>query len=834
MSTLDTEPLGLNSQSLDVLRNRVASGEIVLFTGAGFSCDARAADGQVLPDSQELCKILWPIAFPGVPVDERSSLADIFDCAMSQSQKLVRETLEAYLRVDHASLPDFYSKWFSVPWARAYTLNIDDLEIAAERAFTLARPIKAVSASDPVPTFSHELTYVHLNGQLGDRQEITFSAPQYGRRLPGKDPWYATLAADILSRTVVFVGTTLDEPPLWQHLELRGRKARGRELRPRSFLVTPSLSIARKQMLKSFNIDHIAMDARQFAEVVLADMEDAVASGHGRHSRVRLRDSHGPTVSSVSELRQETQEINLGQYLRGREPTFRDVSNGFAIQRSFEDEILSDTSMLEPRVILVTGTAGTGKSTALLRLALSLDAAGKNVGWIDSATLEVGIPQMRDAIANSGYDYVIIDDVDLFAAQAGPLLQATAKAQDAPRIIAAARSTRAERFRLRDDLDSVDARFIVAPPLTDADIDALIGALGSAGLLGQLAGKTIGEQRTVFRNLAGRQLLVAMIEATSGRSFNDKIDDECSQLPQEQRLLYSVCALATRRRIGLEIDEILAAVGETSADQLERIDALKRQYLLTTTSDGLLTVRHRVIAERVVSWLRKEGQLAQPLEGLLFAMAVRYLRERNTASRAFRLMVPLLNHQFMIEEIADVAAVRAIYESLSQVLADDFHFWLQRGSFELEGGDLNLAENYLNQARGIASEDYRVRTAWSYMSLRRAAELAQSGENGWRERAEEAMAELIDIIEARGNKESHAFHILGSQSLHYVRRAPLSFEERLRLLNSLRGILKRGVTLHNHSDDLRQLRDDIEKEYLLLAVPTQDDEGEISFHEMSN
>lgn len=820
MTAADSDALNLDPDLIHLLLGRISSGHSVLFTGAGFSSAAKATDGQPLPSSSELKKILWPIAFPDIPVDEESSLADVFDCALSQSQNQVRTTLEACLRVDHSSLPKFYSSWFAVPWARAYTLNVDDLEIAAEASFTLPQKIHPVSASDPVP--SDGLAFVHLNGQLTDLPNITFSTRQYASRLPGKDPWHSTLVADLMSRTVIFVGTTLDEPPLWQHLELRGPKGRNRELRPRSFLVTPYLTLARKQMLKTFNIDHIPMDACQFADHILSRMGDAIAA---RHTKILRSNGQRATIRSIPELRLEEKETNLGKYLMGREPAFRDVSEGFAIQREFENKILGDASILESQVILITGTAGTGKSTALRRLALNLDATGKNVGWFDPKSVEIGIPAIRATIANSDYDYVIIDDVDLFSNQAGPLMNALAEDSNSPRIIAAARSTRAERLRLRDALDESHANFVIAPPLTNSDIDALLGTLQTAGLLGKLAGKSTDEQRKAFEALAGRQLLVAMIEATSGRKFNDKIDDECSQLPTEQRFLYAICALATQTRIGLELDEILSAVGETNADELERIESLKRQYLLISMNGSQLAVRHRVVADRVVSWLRREGQLADPVEGLLFATAVQYLRHRNTASRAFRLMVRLLNHQFMIEQIQDVTAVRAIYESLSSVLTNEFHFWLQRGSFELERGNLDLAENYLNQARGLAEDDHRVRTAWSYMSLRRAGELALDTEDGWRERAEDAFAELDDVIGTRGASDGHAFHILGSQGLHYARRAPLAFDERLRLLDRLRGTVKRGVALHPDSDDLKQLRDDLEKEYMLLAVPVENDTG---------
>ena len=821
MQTTEITPRDLPPQLIDVLRTKIELGDAVLFTGAGFSQGATAMDDQPLPSSRRLKTIFWPIGFPDVPEDEESSLGDVFDCAMSQSSSTVKRVLETCLAVNHSSLPDYYHDWLAIPWARVYTLNLDDLEAAAQRKFTLPRAIRSLSPTDTYPHSSSDLSYVHLNGQLKDFPNVTMSAPQYAHRLPGRDPWYSTLAADLVSRTVVFVGTTLDEPPLWQHLELRGARASGRELRPRSFLVTPTLSLARKQMLRSYNVEHVAMNANQFALAVLPHLQQAAAEGHNRISRARQ--SHGQRISIryVSELRQESPEIDLNRYLLGREPTFFDISHGFAIQRSFENEIFDDSKILDAQITLIMGTAGTGKSTALRRLALNLDAVGQKVGWLDPRTVEAGIPALREAILACKCDYVVVDDVDVFGSQTGPLLRELADQPHAPRIIAAARSTRSERIDLPDYLEQVDAKIIIAPPLTDDDIDGLIEALRSAELLGRLAGMSLDDQRGAFKRLAGRQLLVAMIEATSGRKFQDKIDDECSQLPREQLFLYAVCALATRSRIGLELDEILGAIGESSSSQLERIDSLQRQFLIVKDRDGRLAVRHRVVADQVMAWLRKEGQLADPIEGLLFSMAVRYIRERNKASRAFRLMVRLLNHEFMIDKVRDDAETRSVYASVASILRDDGHYWLQRGSFELKKGDLDLAENYLNQALGLDGDDLRIRTAWSHMSLRRAAEQAQNADGGGGERAEEAMKILHDVIEARDSESYHAYHVLGSQGLHYARRARLPFEEKRSLMEGLVNTVSQGVKRHGYAQELRRLRDDLQREYLELAIPTQ-------------
>src|SRR5690348_15985960 len=87
-------------------------------------------------------------------------------------------------------------------------------------------------------------------------------------------------------QAVVFVGTQLDEPPLWQHLELRGTRGRRlRELRPGSYLVSPTLPDARAAMLEEFNITWVQMDAEIFADEVLSSLTAEFGSGQRVISR---------------------------------------------------------------------------------------------------------------------------------------------------------------------------------------------------------------------------------------------------------------------------------------------------------------------------------------------------------------------------------------------------------------------------------------------------------------------------------------------------------------------------------------------------------------------
>jgi hypothetical protein len=66
--------------------------------------------------------------------------------------------------------------------------------------------------------------------------------------------------------------------------------------------------------------------------------------------------------------------------------------------------------------------------------------------------------------------------------------------------------------------------------LTDQDIDGLTEALDRENRPGLLKGKTAAEQRHIFRELAGRQLLVATIKATSGHELEETAWEEMADL----------------------------------------------------------------------------------------------------------------------------------------------------------------------------------------------------------------------------------------------------------------------------------------------------------------
>src|SRR5438105_3858062 len=133
------------------LRQHVSRGDLILFTGAGFSRGALNMSGAALPVSSELRETLWPLAFPGEPFDEGSQLGDVFAVARRVAGNGTQKALTDALRVDPETLPEFYRTWFSMPWARIYTLNLDDLDAAVAARFNLPRAMRSLSALTATP-----------------------------------------------------------------------------------------------------------------------------------------------------------------------------------------------------------------------------------------------------------------------------------------------------------------------------------------------------------------------------------------------------------------------------------------------------------------------------------------------------------------------------------------------------------------------------------------------------------------------------------------------------------------------------------------------------------
>jgi len=805
------------------LRRQLSRGEVVLFTGAGFSRGAEAKGGGTVAGVLELKQDLWRLAFPSdAVVDGASTLGDVFDVALQRARNAVGDVLNRRLGVDPVGVPDRYRGWFSLPWYRHYTLNLDDLDEVVASHFQLPRDLRSLCGSrDGVPV-GNALLSIHLNGRLRDFPEVTFSGPQYGQRLATPEIWYQALATDLVNHPVLFVGTVLEEPLLWQHIEMRRQRgANTVEMRPPSYLVTPCLPPARAALLKRYNVDWIAATEEEFYEEVLAPARAEAELGQAALSNRFMEGRSRVSLRQLSDLRKaDSEDCDAASFLLGREPVWADLTQGFAITRAFEKPLLDDIEAGSPQVVLLTGTAATGKSTTAMRLALALEARGRRVSVLNPLESQLGVGTVAAAVRTDGADVVLIDNLDVFGDRTARLLTEVAGRTGGPLVVAAIRSGRLQGLELSAALGDLKVLERTVPALVDADIDDLIHVLAASKRLGRLSGMSHKDRVAVFREQCGRQLLVAMYRATSGELLQERVHSECADLGDPARLIYGMAAVATAERLFVTRDELVIGVAAISGGidntRLNVIQELITRELLLSDQRGL-RLRHRWIAETALEFYQSNGLIGPPLRALAIALATKADPQIMPQHRQRRLLNRLINHDYLQRMTTDISIVREIYASIEDQLAWDYHYWLQRGSFEVETGDLAMAEVFLNAAVSLAPEtDYKVRTEYAYFALKKASKSPRA--SGAARAAADALSDLEVAMEARGAEDPCIFHVYGSQGLSWARRAPLLPQDRKQLVRHLQDAVLLGKSLHPRRRDLNQLAEDLKREYLLFAV----------------
>jgi SIR2-like domain len=238
----------------DVTSERLVSAirlnRVVLFLGSGFSRTAQNRSHRDMPDGRGLAKALWGYLEYKEPYDG-SDLQTVFSAAMNSAKghKALTSFLEEQLLC--TSIPSWYDTLSHIFWYRIYTTNIDDLVEQvfgrSNRVANLDRVVATVDDYRERDQFLYAVQYVKLHGTLpGPLKDITFSWRQYGQRLGTHDPWYDHFVRDYCTRMTVLIGTELNEPWFWQHIESRDRRTPGQsEHRPDAFLVCPTISPAK-------------------------------------------------------------------------------------------------------------------------------------------------------------------------------------------------------------------------------------------------------------------------------------------------------------------------------------------------------------------------------------------------------------------------------------------------------------------------------------------------------------------------------------------------------------------------------------------------------------
>jgi hypothetical protein len=583
-------------------------------------------------------------------------------------------------------------------------------------------------------------------------------------------------------------------------------------------------------MLREFNVEWIESNANEFAATLKA-LQPQAEVGLKLFSRPAVRADIPLVAALIAEAKPDAPSF----FLLGAEPEWRDIVKGRAISRTFDTELLdaatktiaahkaakkaADAAEI-PKVFLISGTAGAGKSTSLMRAAAGVSATGVGVAWIDKDQ-EASPRDIRALARGPGAPQVIaIDDADRYGMELASLLNDLQEERHIQLVLLSMRASKVDKALSPSRL-KVAMQEMVVPGLSDEDIGGLIDALDRENRLGALKGKTQAQREEAFRTRAGRQLLVAMLEATSDKRFEDKVVEEWEQLPPHAQAIYALVALATSFRYALNRDDIVLGVGDLAAgaegnETLNALSDLTRRHVLIANDDGsACRARHRLIADVLLDALQASGRLGSVHVRLAYVAATKVSDVMPRGARPWRLLKAVINHDYLFR-VLQLDGARQVYETIEGLLGWDYHYLLQRGSLEVEEGDIRLAQNLLEQAYSLVPTDPYVVTEYAYMLLKRAISAPGAKESpGF---VEEAIGLLEEQIDSRGEKDYYPVHVLGSQVLSWTRRGGLPLGERERLLQVALFRLEQAMRSHPRVKEIVQLHGDVKRDYLGLRI----------------
>lgn len=710
-----------------------------------------------------------------------------------------------------------------------YTINIDSLFTSAQVKFNFDREVTTISnyiqsqrQIDP----SKKLIVTYLHGMLEDIPDrVTFSQEQYSETIAVPNAYYATLASEMLQFPFLFIGTQLDEQALWHYIQLRKKRESSKvfsECRPKSFIVAPELSSYKIELLKAYNITWIPHTWEKFCEKFLTPLEEETRKGFITLGQT-VNESVVKTIPVVSDLITRNQQ-SRSPYLLGTEPSWKDVYSHTVIERNKEkkwihtiNETVKTNKQDSTPVFIFTGTAGDGKTSFAMRIALYFSNNGKTVGWIDRNS-ELSPYKINTLVGNTeNLESLFIDTPDIYGREFAQIISHWALSKKLQFIALVLRSAKVDQLIKSPLFDSsIYTKKFNTYKLTDNEINKLLDLLEEKNLIGALKNLEREKQIEIFKKKCDRQFIVAMIEATSGKSFTEKICEEFESLEDNNRHIYCLVALATEKISALSREEILIGVGEGSDNSTINIINTLIKGGLFIEDKGRLKVRHKVIAEKICEKLYLVGQLMIYYNRLVYIVAVKSVDPGATQQRMKRLLKKLINHEVLFKISPEISEAQKLYESVVDLLKDNHQFWLQRGCFELEHGALDIARNYLNQSNRLNDSDPLVKLSLAHLSFKEA--INNPNTEKAHQLAENAYDDIAQLIDERGNSDPYPYHVLGAQGLQWAKKGIKSVETRKKYLENLWDIMKKGVKNHPRSNALIDMRQKLKEEVLSFSI----------------
>lgn len=671
---------------------------------------------------------------------------EALDIVYASIKKEFHDEINEYLedKFRYCKPSSAYKHIASFAWKRIYTTNIDD---AFDVALKLHSPqnvnicgMRSRYRSCSV-NFSR-LDFVKLHGSV-DRLEdgVIFSPEQYAHLSSEPHYWYVTLPQIYTESMFLFIGTTLKEPAFAKVLA-HYKAEFGRSSR-KQYLLVPSISRHQRNTLADqYNIECIDGTIEDFSAWLQREFptgnspENLYRANNPYLSDTIIKKEVKLPAESLSVLnaviplgraffasiQDISQEAGEKRFYTGMKPTWEDIKSDIPAKLKIFDDfynfVINNISNSSSSITVLTGPAGSGKTTTLMRTAYALSMESqKPIFWYnEGAELSSLIREL-----NKLYDEYILF-IHRISDYIDPLkILFHENALTKCHIVGV---ERANIWRKKCEAILL-AKVMRISRLAKEDIQHILTKLQKYGRWIRLGTMSEAERINEFIVRADKQLLIALLEATSGKGFEEIIEDDYERLESPaEKLLVNITGLYTLHDKKIRKSQALSALKKAYPSCFPP-SLLKGLEGIIYEEHDRLFVRHPVYVEHLYDNAAKGAPVADAVRAVIESFSAYALPyARSLPKGDYAVFKAIINHRFLRHRIGDFAEIESLFQSIGKQLEADGHYWLQYGLVLHAYGKYEDAQDKLDASIQVYDQPY-ARHAYGRVLLK----LAMTTEN---------------------------------------------------------------------------------------------------------
>jgi len=624
----------------------------------------------------------------------------------------------------HTLLPTFR-------WRGLVTTNYDLLTEAvygsAQRVQDLVAGISDRDRIDEMCRAPNALALLKLHGCITRTHDpalpLILTADQYVTHRTGREYLFRTFENWVMEYPVVIIGHAGQDPDL-RALLLEVAK---QPMRPRFWLVRPGANDIERRYWESRQIGVLDGTFEDFLLTLDAKIPagirpvlKALTVDHPIRRRYSVAEDISALVASFlsADVEYMHQAIAVPDgdakaFYKGFDLAWYPIANGLDVRRRLTDTFLNDIVIRaeEDRpsaaeLYLIKAEAGAGKSVFLRRLAWEAAAHADALCLYLREHGELRYEALREIHRVTGQRQFLFVDGGAENSTALAYVLGCARRDRLPLTVFVAERVNVWNMaceRLVPFLtEAYELRY-----LSHEEIVELVDLLARHESLGpHLGGKTLAECTKEFEERAGRQLLVALHEATMGMPFEEILLHEYHQIePDLARQLYLTVCVLNRLDVGVRAGLISRVHGirfEEFKDKLfSPLEHVVQVRLNVGTQDYLYFARHQEIAQIVFQRVLETPEAR-------YNEYVRIVRELNLAYSTDRIAFRgILRARALHELFPNYENVRALFDVAEEVGPREAFVYQQEANYERirPNGNLLRAEQLVEHARELEPRD---------------------------------------------------------------------------------------------------------------------------------